>query len=97
MKNDPVVKTIEHAKALSLKKWHKARKDLETLLKHTSDSCGFCFYFEHKSRYSSGCHICEVSDKCHEMDMQVNNFLEGSLVYIEKDLIPFIENFELKE
>ena len=88
--NDPVVKTIKHAKALSLKKWHKARKDLETLLNYTSQPCGFCFHF-------GNCIDCEVSEKCFETDEQVNTFLNGVLKYIEEDLIPFIENFEPKE
>lgn len=87
-KNDPIVKTIKHAKSLSLKKWHKARKDLEALLKHTSQPCGFCYY-------SAGCFECEVRKKCQELDDQVNIFLDGALTYIEQDLIPYIEAFEL--
>ena len=85
---DPVVKTIAHAKELSLKKWHKSRKLLEALLEHTSQPCGFC-------HYSGGCIECEVLNKCHELTIQVNVFLEGSLNYIEQDLIPYLEKFQL--
>ena len=88
--NDPVVKTIKHAKSLSLKKWHKVRKDLTALLILTGRPCGFCNYYPL-------CVECEVKTKCAEMDKQVSRFLDGSLTYIEKDLIPFIENFEPKE
>ncbi len=92
-KNDPVVKTLTHAKALSLKKWHKARKDLEALLKYISQGCGFCFYNDNLHSY--GCLECLVKEKCQELDNQVNRFLEGSLNYIEQDLIPYIEAFQL--
>lgn len=88
-KNDPVAKTIKHAKSLSLTKWHQARKDLETLLHFICQPCGFCSYF-------GGCLECEVWPKCKELEIQVNCFLEGSLTYIEENLIPYIENFELK-
>ena len=90
---DPKVKTIAHAKTLSLKKWHKAKKDLEALLKHTSHPCGFCFYNDNRQPY--GCLECLVNEKCQELDEQVNLFLEGSLNYIEKDLIPYLESFEV--
>jgi len=91
MGKDPVVKTIKHAKSLSLRKWHKARKLLEAVLKQTSQPCGFCFWAE----LHTGCEDCPVSNKCYELSLQVNAFLEGSLKYIEEDLIPYIENFEL--
>ena len=90
--NDPKVKTLKHAKALSLHKWHKARKDLEALLIFTSKACGFCFYNDQRHNY--GCLECLVKEKCQELDEQVSIFLDGSLKYIEEDLIPFIENFE---
>lgn len=93
-KTDPVVKSIKHAKALSLKKWHKARKDLEALLRFVSEPCGFCHYY-------GGCvnieneKLCLVTSKCMELNEQVNLFLEGSLNYIEDNLIPWIENFQV--
>lgn len=90
---DPVVKTIGHAKELSLVKWHKARKDLKALLKLTSSPCGFCFYNDSSPPY--GCLECLVKEKCQELDEQVNVLLGGSLIYIEETLIPYIENFEL--
>ncbi len=92
-KPDPVVKTIAHAKVLSLKKWHKSRRLLEALLKHTSASCGFCFYTYNLHNY--GCLECPVKEKCQELDEQVSIFLDGSLNYIEQDLIPYIEKFQL--
>lgn len=88
---DPVVKTIKHAKALSLQKWHKARKHLERILHDVSQPCGFCNYQEDKGK----CLDCPIDIKCQEQDVQVHLFLEGSLKYIEENLIPYIENFEL--
>jgi len=90
--NDPVVKTIEHAKSLSLQKWHKTRKLYEALLKQTTEPCGFCYWV---ADLHTGCWDCPVYTKCWELSTQVNAFMEASLKYIEEDLIPYIENFEL--
>jgi len=93
-KTDPVVKTIKHAKSLSLKKWHKIRKELVAVLIHASQECGFCFYNRTNSQPYI-CLECPVKEKRQELDEQVNIFLSGSLTYIEEDLIPYIENFQL--
>ncbi len=93
MTKGPDVKTLKHAKSLSLQKWNKARKLLETLLKQTSQACGFCFFNDNRQPY--GCQECYVKEKCQELDEQVNIFLSGSLTYIEEDLIPYIEKFQL--
>ena len=90
-KPDPGVKTIAHAKEASLKKWHAIRKDLERILKDASQPCGFCNYQDDKGR----CMDCPVFDKCQEQDVEVHLFLEGSLKYIEEDLIPYLEKFQL--